>query len=297
MRHGSDDFPNQALQARCREMEERGEALAATLFVGFPHADIREAGLSAVVVTDGDTKKAERLRDELLDMAWKEREAFVYKIEPLEESLRRAKTMTDGPVILLDHYDNAASGGTMDTMTVLGGIIEAGLDNVAAFAIHDPEAVKKMIAAGIGSEVTLPLGGKMDMPAIGRKGEPLTVTGRVKLISDGKFRNRGPMSKGVLMDMGPTVVLDIGKVEIVVISRHVEPNDFECLVSVGIDPLRKRYIMLKSRVHWRAGFKPIAKGIVDCAGTGVCTSDYSQLSFKNVRRPIYPLDLINEPGS
>jgi microcystin degradation protein MlrC len=51
--------------------------------------------------------------------------------------------------------------------------------------------------------------------------------------------------------------------------------------------------MLKSRVHWRAGFGDIARGIVECAGVGVCTSDYSQLSFKKVRRPIYPLDLAN----
>jgi microcystin degradation protein MlrC len=295
MRQGTDDFPNQALQARAREMEARGEALAATLFVGFPHADIRNAGLSAVVVTDNDRQKAERLRDELLDAAWDAREAFVYKIEKLEESLARARAIAEGPVVLLDHYDNCASGGTMDTMTVLGAILDAGLENVAAFAIFDPEAVSQMIAAGVGSSVTLPLGGKMDMPAIGRKGEPRSVTGRVKLISDGRYRNRGPMSTGVLMDMGPTVMLDTGKVEIVVISRHVEPNDLGCLLSLGIDPTTKRYLMLKSRVHWRAGFKPIAKAVIECAGTGVCTSDYGQLAFKNVRRPIYPLDLVNEP--
>jgi microcystin degradation protein MlrC len=297
MRQGTDDLPNRALQARARQMEESGEALAATLFVGFPHADIRNAGLSAVVVTDNDMKKAELLRDELLDAAWDAREAFVYKIERLEDSLRRARQMTEGPVVLLDHYDNCASGGTMDTMTVLGAILEAGLDSVAAFAVCDPGSVDRMIAAGIGATVTLPLGGKLDMPAIGRSGEPLTVTGRVKLISEGEFRNRGPMMTGVLVDMGPTVVLDTGKVEIVVISRHVEPNDLGCLLSLGIDPTRKRYLMLKSRVHWRAGFKPIAKAVIECAGTGVCTSDYGQLAFRNVRRPIYPVDLVNEPGA
>jgi microcystin degradation protein MlrC len=294
MRQGTDDFPNREIQARARQMEESGEALAATLFVGFPHADIREAGLSAVVVTDGDAKKAGRLRDELLDMAWREREAFVYRIEPLEESLRRAKAVTEGPVILLDHYDNCASGGTMDTMAVLGAILREGLDDVAAFAVHDPDAVRQMIAAGVGAELRLKLGGKLDMPAIGRRGEPLEVAGRVKLISDGRFRNRGPMGTGILMDMGPSVVLDTGRVEIVVISRHVEPNDLECLMSLGIDPLRKRYRMLKSRVHWRAGFKPVAKAVIECAGVGVCTSDYGQLAFRNVRRPIYPLDLVNE---
>lgn len=293
MRQGTDDFPNRELQARTREMEAK-EALAASLFVGFPHADIRNAGLSAVVVTDGDMALARRLCDELLDRAWHDRAAFVYQKAPLEQSIARAKAMTDGPVVLLDHYDNAASGGTMDTMKVLGAVIAAGLENVAAFAVHDPEAVQTMIKAGIGATVTLPLGGKMDMPAIGLKGEPLTITGRVKLISEGRYRNRGPMATGVPVDLGPTVVLDTGKVEIVVISRHVEPNDVNCFLALGIDPTQKRYLMLKSRVHWRAGFRDIAKSVVECAGVGVCTSDYSQLRFAKVRRPIYPLDLINE---
>jgi microcystin degradation protein MlrC len=295
MRQGTDDFPNKELQEMTRRMEADG-ALAATLFTGFPHADIREAGLSAVVVTDNDMALAEKLRDELLDFAWNAREAFVYKIEPLEDSLERARQVEDGPVVLLDHYDNAASGGTMDTMTVLGAIIDAGLDNVAAFAIHDPEAVKQMIAAGVGARVTVDLGGKIDMPAINRKGEPRRVTGTVKLISDGRYRNKGPASRGVMMDMGPTVVLDTGKVEIVVISRHQEPNDLACFTSLGIDPLEKKYLMLKSRIHYRAGFKPIAKQVIECAGVGVCTSDYDMLDFKNVRRPIYPLDNINDPN-
>jgi len=294
MRQGSDDAPNRELQARCRALEAEG-ALAATVFVGFPHADIRNAGLSAVVVTDGDAEGARRSCDALLDQAWAAREAFVYAIEPLEQSLARAKALTEGPVVLLDHYDNSASGGTMDSMAVLGGIMRTGLENVAAFAIHDPGAVEAMIRAGIGSEATLPLGGKIDMPSIKRKGEPLTVTGTVKLISNGRFRNRGPMARGVLQDMGPTVVLDTGKVEIVVITRHQEPNDFECFASLGIDATAKRYLMLKSRVHWRAGFKPIAKSVVECAGVGVCTSDYDMLDFRHVRRPIFPLDRINTP--
>jgi len=298
MRQGSDDDPNKSLQARCRAMEAEG-ALAATVFVGFPHADIHNAGLSSVIVTDGDRARAEAWRDELLDRAWAEREAFVYRIEPLEESLARAKAMAGSaggrPVVLLDHYDNSASGGTMDTMTVLAGILKTGLDNAAAFAIHDPAAVKAMIEAGVGATVTLPLGGKYDMPSIGRTGEPLTVTGRVKLISTGQYRNRGPMSKGVLMDMGPSVVLDTGGVEIVVISRHQEPNDLECFRSLGIDPTTKRFLMLKSRIHWRAAFRPIIAGEVECAGVGVCTSDYSMLDFKKVRRPVYPLDRINTP--
>jgi len=306
MRQGSDDHPNRELQARVAAMAApgpNGGALAASLFTGFPHADIANAGLSAVVVTDGDRALAERLRDELLDRAWTEREAFVYRLEPLEGSLARAKAIGsakggapqpgDGPIVLLDHYDNCASGGTMDTTAVLAAILREGLDNVAAVAIYDPEAVQQAIAAGIGAEVALAIGGKMAMPAIPGESRPLTVTGTVKTISNGRFRNMGPMGRGVLTDMGPSVVLDTGKAEIALISRHVEPSDLNCFYALGIDPMQKRYLMLKSRIHWRAGLGSVAKAVVECAGMGVCTSDYSQLSFTKVRRPIYPLDLPN----
>jgi len=309
MRQGSGDFPNRELQARAQEMEADG-AIVASLFTGFPHADIANAGLGCVVVTDGDRAAAERMRDELLDFAWSNREAFVYRIEPLADSIARARGTAadtgdpparhpsargDGPVVLLDHYDNAASGGTMDSMTVLRAILEAELEDVAVFAIHDPGAVRELIAAGVGAETTVMLGGKIDMPAIRIAGEPLEVTGRVKLIADGRFRNLGPASTGVEMNMGPTVVLDTGRVEIVVISRHHEPNDLNCFLSLGLDPRSRRFLMLKSRVHYRAGFSDIARDIIECAGTGVCTSDYDMLDFRNVRRPIYPLDRINEP--
>ena len=294
MRQGTDDHPNKELQHRCAAMTADG-ALAASLFTGFPHADITNAGLSAVVVTNGDRKLAEDLRDELLDRAWVERDAFVYQIEPLQQSVARAKAMPpgDGPVVLLDHYDNCASGGTMDTTVVLGEILRQGLEDVSAFAIYDPEAVQQAIAAGVGAEVTLSIGGKIAMPGIPADSPPLIVTGTVKTISDGRYRNRGPMARGMQMDMGPSVVVDTGPVEIVLISRHVEPSDLNCLSSLGIDPMQKRYVMLKSRIHWRAGLGAMAKAVVDCAGVGVCTSDYSQLDFKKVRRPIYPLDLPN----
>jgi microcystin degradation protein MlrC len=297
MRQGTDDHPNKELQHRCAAMAAEG-ALAASLFTGFPHADITNAGLSAVVVTDGDRGLAERLRDELLDRAWVEREAFVYRIEPLQQSVARAKTMPPlqpggGPIVLLDHYDNCASGGTMDTTAVLAEILRQGLEDVAAFAIYDPTAVQQAIAAGIGAEVSLSIGDKIAMPAIAQPSPPVTVTGRVKTIADGRFKNRGPMARGVAMEMGPAVVLDTGTVEIALISRHVEPSDLNCLSSLGIDPMQKRYVMLKSRIHWRAGLGRMASAVVECAGVGVCTSDYGQLSFTKVRRPIYPLDLAN----
>jgi len=296
MRQGTDDMPNRALQQRAAEMESK-QAVAVSLFTGFPHADIYNAGLSVVVTTDNDPALAESLRDELLEMAWSQRAAFVYEVTPLADSVSSATAAAsrpgEGPVILLDHYDNTASGGSMDTTEVLREILRQGLDDVAVFAIHDPAAVAEMIAVGVGQDVTVNLGAKFHLDALAQQSAPLTVSGRVRLISDGKFVVTGPMSTGALMNMGPTVVLDTGKVQIIVITRHVEPYDLGCFTSLGIDPLAKRFLMLKSRIHYRATFKPIAKDIIECAGVGVCTSDYNQLQFRHVRRPIYPLDNIN----
>ncbi len=289
MCQGTHADPNKSLQARCIELE-RGEVLAASVFVGFPHADIREAGLSAVVCTDDNVRAAEQYRDELLDTAWTRRAQWVFHPEPLEPTIAHAKTLTDGPVILLDHFDNTGSGGTMDTTAVLGEILRQGLENVAFYAICDPQAAEEAAAAGVGKTLTLTLGGKVPMPALKVQSEPLTVTGRVKLVFDGVYLNRGPMYRGVRNDTGLTVVLDTGKVEIVIVSRHQEPFDINCLLSAGIDPLQKRYVVLKSRVHWRAGFSEMARAIIECTGVGVTTSDYSQIEFKHVRRPIYPLD-------
>jgi len=289
MCQGTHAEPNKSLQERCKQLEAGG-VLAASVFVGFPHADIREAGLSAVVCTDGNLAQAEQYRDELLDRAWNDRAKWVFHPEPLVPTITRAKAIEHGPVVLLDHFDNTGSGGTMDTTAVLAEVLRQELDNVVFYAICDPQAAREAAAAGVGNPITLALGGKVAMPAIKQPSEPLTVTGRVKLVFDGVYLNRGPMYRGVRNDTGLTVVIDTGQVEIVVVSRHQEPFDINCLLSAGIDPLQKRYVVLKSRVHWRAGFSDMATDVIECTGVGVTTSDYGQLEFKHVRRPIYPLD-------
>jgi microcystin degradation protein MlrC len=293
MRQATEDEPMRSLIAAARQAET-GKVLAATVFAGFPHADIRDAGLSAVVVADGDAAAAQGAVDRLLDLAWKSREGFVYKGEELDQALARARKLAEGPgtgpVILLDHCDNCGSGGTQDSMAVIEAVLRHGLDDVAVFGVADPEAVAELIGAGVGRRASIALGGKHDMPSIKVKGKPLRVEGVVRAITDGEFVIRGPMYTGVRVAMGRTAVLDTGKAEIVVTENNHEPWDLGCLRSVGIEPTAKRFVLLKSRVHWRAGFKPIARAIVDCAGVGVTTSDYSILDFRKLRRPIYPLE-------
>jgi len=98
------------------------------------------------------------------------------------------------------------------------------------------------------------------------------------------------MARGLTINMGKSAVLSIGSVDIAIVSRHVEPYDPECFRSLGLEPLNRRFIMLKSRIHYRVGFRALAKTVIECAGRGVCTSDYDQVSFEHVRRPVFPLD-------
>jgi len=294
LRMGTEEPPMRDLVALANQAEA-SDVLAATIFGGFPLADIHDAGLSAVVAADDNQDRAEKICRNLLDRAWELRSAFIYDAEPLAKSIARAKQFTDGPVLLIDHADNCASGGTQDTMAVVKEVMRQGLENVAVGAIRDSEAVTQLIEAGVSNRVTVQLGGKMDMPAIGLSGAPLDVTGTVRVISDGKFIPRGPMYTGVEQNMGRTAVLDTGEIEIVVIERGHEPFDLGIFRSVGIEPTMKRYLLLKSRLHYRAGFLPITKHIVECDGVGVTGSDYSQFRFQKVRRPIYPLELDTQP--
>jgi microcystin degradation protein MlrC len=297
LRMGTDDEPMKSLIALARAKEAEG-LLAATIFGGFPLADTPAAGLSAICIADGDAAAARRATQELLDAAWAQRADFLYRHEPLGAALTRAKEAAegaDGPVLLLDHADNVGSGGTEDVMTVIREVIRQGLEDVAVAAVCDPAAVAAMAKAGVGSTVTLRLGGRTDMPAIGRRGEPFEITGRVRTLSDGEWIVRGPMYTGVTVTMGPSAVLDTGKVEIVIVSRHHEPWDQGVFTSLGIDPRTKRFLLLKSRIHYRAGFAPIAVATITCDGEGVTTSDNDRLRFSRVRRPIFPLDRLNAP--
>ncbi len=284
------DYANAARQV------QRDGALAASAFGGFPMADIPQAGMSTIVITDGDRAAAETARDYILSVAWSKKEDFIWRDEPLEQAIAKAKLlgqakqMADGPILLLDHPDNCATGATQDTMHVLKEALRQGMNDIAVGPIRDPEAVDILIKAGVGAQVTLPVGGKMDMPAINRKGEPMELTGVVRAITDGEYTITGPQFTGVRAMMGRTVVFSTDAADIVITERLQEPWDVGVFTSVGIDPTRKKFLLLKSRMYFRPVFLPIAKDAVYCDGVGVGSSDWTMFNYEHLRRPIYPLD-------
>ena len=283
--------PMKDIMDRAIAAESGAEVLNASVFGCFPLADIPHVGMHGVIVAERAAEAAaRRLLHELMSMAWERRRDFVFETEPVATSIARAKGLGGGPIVLADHSDVAGSGGSTDVTDVLREIIAQGLENVCAGPIWDPDSVSQMIAAGAGAELTLSLGGKTDFPAIGFKGEPLEVHGTVKRITDGTFTITAPMHTGTRICMGPSAVLDTGTIEILVSSERHEPFDTGCFTHAGVDPAQKNYIVLKSRQHFRAGFEPILKEVVMVSGPGICSSDYSLFPWRNLRRPIFPLD-------
>jgi microcystin degradation protein MlrC len=285
--------PMKDIMDRAIAAEGDGTVLNASVLGGFPLADIPYVGMHGIVVVDGNDEegKGASLLRELMSMAWSRRADFVFEVEPVERSIAAATRLGDGPILLADHGDVAGSGGSTDVMTVLEEAMRQGLSDLCAGPFWDPAGVAAMVAAGVGAEVTLGLGGRTHFPAIGLSGQPLRLTGTVRRITDGRFVVTGPMATGTRQDLGTCAVLEVGGVEILVSSERYEPSDVGCFTHAGIDPARKRYILIKSRQHFRAGFEPIVRHVVMVSGPGVTTSDYSLYPWERVRRPIYPLDL------
>jgi microcystin degradation protein MlrC len=156
--------------------------------------------------------------------------------------------------------------------------------------IADKEAVDAAVAAGIGGTVTTTVGGKTDR----LHGDPVPITGRVRLISDGRFILEGPENAGTLGDMGRTALIRVDGVNLVLTSKKFAPGDQQQLKSVGIDPARQKIVVLKAAVRWRGGYGEIARHAILVDTPGLGSVDLTRFDFKHIRRPIFPLDSATE---
>lgn len=290
------------LEGPMRDAVENARALehsgipAVSVFGGFSLADI-EAPCMSVVATCRieDAPATQAAVDGLARQIWERRAEYVYRSEPLADSLRRARSLAEGatkPVLLLDHGDNCMSGGTCDTMDVLQAALELGLTGIAVGPLCDPEAVGRLIAAGKGAEVEIDLGNKVPLTSIGLAKQPLRLRGTVRAVSDGGYTVTGPIYTGQRCHMGRTVCLDTGAAQIVVTEQTHEPWDLGVFHCVGLDPTRFRFLLLKSRMYCRPVFVPLSAGLVECDSPGATTSDYARFPFTRVRRPVFPLDAL-----
>jgi microcystin degradation protein MlrC len=276
-----------------RSAEEQG-MLAVSILAGFSLADIAAPCMSVVVVGNGDQTEADAIAHRIAQQIWDERNGFVYESPPLEQSVAQAKMMATGaskPVLLLDHGDNCMSGGTCDTMDLFEEAMRQGLNGVVSGPLCDPQAVAELIAAGVGETVTVAVGNKRKAGFASARA-PVSITGIVRAITDGEYIITGPTYTGQRAFMGRAAVLETGRARLVLTERTHEPWDLGVFESVGIDPRRTRFLLLKSRMYCRPVFEPISAGLVECDSRGVTSSDYRLFPFRNLDRPVFPLDAI-----
>ena len=267
-------------------LETESGVVTATLSMGFPFADITDAGVSILVTTNGDMALAETYADQFASDIWEMRTAFTFNLHTVESAIELANQTDGKPIILADGADNPGGGGPCDGTTILQKFIEADVQDAVIAVIADPESVAQAVATGVGNRVRLNVGGKTDT----QHGAPVALTGDVKTLSDGRFILKGPMGRGTVGNMGRTAVIQVGGIEIILTERRIQPYDAEVLRSVGIEPQTRKLIALKSAVHFRADYTPIAHQILDVDTPGVHSPNLFNYAYQKLRRPIYPLD-------
>jgi microcystin degradation protein MlrC len=278
--------PMRRLYDLAAEMEKDPKVISISLFAGFPHADIPDAGFGVYVVTDDDQDLADHLADRLADTAWTHRHEFIHTALPVREAVAKAQASPGKPIVLADMADNTGGGAAGDGTEILRELVRVGARSAVVACLWDPKAVALCVKAGVGASVTLDVGGKVD----DRHGAPLRVTGVVRTLSDGRFVHKGPMARGLPGRLGTTAVLDVNDIKVILISYRWQTLDPEMIRFVGIDPLDHKILVVKSTIHYRAAFEPIAGEIIEVDAPGLSSSNLGRFDFKRIRRPIFPLD-------
>lgn len=284
-------FPMKAVMDRIFALEtESNDILNASLSGGHPFTDCFPGGMTAVIIADGNRRSAEEAAEAVLQLAWQNREGFVERMEPYTETLKQALTLKEGPVIMADSGDIAASGGFAADTAVLEEAMHLGFEDMIAGPFHDPQSLRRMTEAGVGAEVTLDIGGKTAAPLLNYRGDSLRITGRVRALVEGRITATGPMLRGMTVSIGLMGVLCVGSIDILLTEQRIEALDIAVFTHVGLDPRERKYTLLKSRQHFKAAFGPIARHLIRIAGPGVTNPDFSTFPFKHIERPTFPLD-------
>ncbi|MGY3588341.1 microcystin degradation protein MlrC [Bradyrhizobium sp. USDA 4341] len=247
---------------------------------GFPAADFRDCGPS--VFAYGRTQAdADAAADKVVALVESHEDDFDGRIYSPDEGVQLAMELAKSaskPIIIADTQDNPGAGGDSDTTGMLRALVR-NRASAATGVIYDPQSAKAAHTAGVGSTVTLELGGKSGIPG----DAPYRETFVVEQLSDGRFVAPGPYFGGRDMDMGPSACLRVGDVRVVVGSYKAQLADQSMYRYVGIEPTAQKILVNKSSVHFRADFEPIAEKLLICAAPGAMPADTATLPWKHLR--------------
>ena len=279
--------PMATMMKMVEEIEGHPDVLSASLANGHCWADIPDIGVAAVVVTKGDAELAQAEANRLATAFWERRAEFGVSAEayPVEEAVEKAMAAEESTVFLSDSGDNPGAGGTTDVPVMLEKLLAKQATSVVIAGIWDIEAMEACAAAGVGQEVTLSVGGKLDK----RHGTPLKVTGRVRQLTDGHYYQGGVRRLPTRAKSGPIAVLNIDGVDVILSSTRLSFVDPVQLRSLGLDPLDYRIVVLK-RGYLTAPFQAISERSILAFSPGATNCDVTQMEFRRVNRPMYPLN-------
>ena len=289
--HSNSPLPK--LLKEVEAIESSGKLLQVSVHTGYPWQDSKEVGPSVAVTYNSKLSSAKDLAEatakHFMDKIWETKDYNSISLCSIKDTMKEIEldVYKGKPLLIGEYTDNPGAGGYGDCTHLLKALLAAKLHNAVFFSLADKEAVEQCIAAGEQADITLSVGGKMD-PLF--SGEPLSVHGVVAAISDGVYTREGPFAHGTQGDMGPSVRLTVGGLDIILTSRASLTDDRQQLKIFGIEPEQKSVVICKGMNHFRADYEPMSSRLIHVDGRGICSHDYSIFPYKNLPRPIWPLD-------
>jgi microcystin degradation protein MlrC len=290
---GTADQPMAGLLAEAKQLEQRPGILSVSLFPVQPWLDVPGTGFSVVAVADGPQRAAEvepAVR-QLAWRAWELRRKFEASLLTVDEAIRRALALDGGPAILSESADSTGSGSPGDSVAVLERLLALGVRERCLATVVDPPAVVRAIEAGVGHDVTVSVGGRLDS----RWSRPVTLAGRVRLLSDGRFTYSDEKSRGTEGRMGRAAVIEVARIAVLVTEQPVFTFDPAFYRSAGLEPRDAKIVVVKSPLQFRAGYGPFAKALWVVDTPGPSTANLQRLDWQHVSRPLFPFDDDFEP--
>lgn len=265
-------------------MEGQGGILSVSLAHGFPWGDVPTCGALALAMTDGDLAQAEQVAAELGHRFFSLRHQFDLPTLTIDDALDQALSIEGSPVVLADQSDNTGGGAPGDSTFLLQALLERGIENSGVAMIWDPIAVQVAMSAGKGATLDLRLGGKMGPMS----GDPLDLRVTVSSIVENMVQEWPQQGKALKMPSGDAVALHSNGIDIIVNSIRKQVFSPQVFSNLGVDPLKKRLLVVKSTQHFYAGFSPIASKIIYVAAPGAVAPRFKEIPYKRADLNKYP---------
>jgi microcystin degradation protein MlrC len=279
--------PMRSLMTAAREAEQRPGLLSVSLMAGFPYADVPDMGAAVIVVADRDQALADQVAAELGERLWSCRHELDVPCPGPEEAVRLARSGDRWPVVLVDLGDNVGGGSAGDGTVLLAELLRQGVEG-AVVVLYDPEVVQLARRLGPGAPIATEVGGKVD----DQHGPPVAIRGVVTRLHEGRWIEDAPRHGGRRFhDQGPTAVLTIdGPNTLVVNSLRTPPFSLGQLTSLGIEPKAARMLVVKAALAYKAAYEPVAGRVIEVDTPGLTAINPTRFRYRQIRRPIFPLD-------